>query len=243
MKALKNVDLNNVVFLDIETAKLVEKLEVGTSLFDSWKYKISREKDLTNPTDEELITLFDNRASLYAEFSKIVCISIGKIVKVNVDNVESNVLKVFSYSQEKELDLLIAFNKGMNKLVVDNPKTSLCFHCGKSYDMPFIMRRCIVNQLEIPSIIDVANLKPWEITAIDTYELWKGSGFNSGSLLSIATALGIDSPKDDIDGSETSEVYYQEGGLKRIVSYCEKDILTVANILMRMMYKPLVQIG
>lgn len=234
MNALKNVNIDDIVFIDIETAQIVPELKKDMPLWDSWDYKVRRDKDTTDFSDETLIALYNQRAALHAEFAKIICISIGKI--------KDGVLKVKSYSQPEEKDLLIAFGKDIDNIVAANKKTVLAGHAIKVFDLPYIMRRCIVNQLAIPNIIDSSNLKPWEISHLDTAELWKGSGFAPSSLIAIAVSLGIKSPKDDIEGKDTSRVYWQEKtGLERIVTYCEKDILTVANIINRFMYLPLIE--
>jgi hypothetical protein len=123
---------------------------------------------------------------------------------------------------------MTAANKGLR----------LAGHAIKGFDIPFIMRRCLVNQIELPSLIDIAHLKPWELTAIDTLELWKGTGFNGSSLINIATALGIPSPKDEMEGEETYEYYYNhKDGVDLIRKYCEKDVKTVCNIILKCRYE------
>jgi uncharacterized protein YprB with RNaseH-like and TPR domain len=225
MKALKQANLNNVVFLDIETVRIQDTIEAGTPLMDSWEYKMRYSREAADKFEEDLVQSYKDKAALYAEFAKIVCITIGKV--------QNGVLKLKSYSNHDEKALLTEFTDVLNGLVAANPKIQLCGHAIKGFDIPFIMRRCLVNRVEVPDLIDVADVKPWLMTALDTLELWKGTGFYSASLINIAVALGLPSPKQDMQGSETSSVYYTEGeaGLKRIATYCEKDVLTLTNIV------------
>lgn len=233
MKILKALDLNDVVFIDIETVAAVEKLEQGTALWDSWDYKMKHGRDPLGEADDPS-KLFADKAALYPEYGKIVCITIGKI--------KEGSLRVKSYSGHDEKEILEQFCTALTNITASNGKTVLCGHAIKGFDIPWLMRRCIVNQVPLPLLLDTAHLKPWETTAIDTMDLWKGTGFNGGSLIAIAVALGLHNPKDDIEGFETTGVYYNEKeGLQRIVKYCEKDVLTVANIVLKCRYEPTVE--
>lgn len=235
MKALKNLDLDSVVFLDIETANMVKELEKDTPLYTSWEWKMKFSRDkIADITDEGLKKLYLETGGLYPEFAKIICISIGVI--------KDNTLKVKSYFGDDEKELLQNFTDTMNKIIARNKNAIIAGHAIKGFDCPFIMRRCIVNGIEPNSLIDFGAAKPWEVTAVDTFELWKSTAFNSASLINIATALGIPSPKDDIGGYQVNETYYSgvEGSLARIAKYCEKDVLTVANVVRKCMFLPVI---
>ena len=228
MKALKQADLNNVVFIDIETVRVNKELEPDSSLYDSWHYKMrySREAE-EKGFEENLFDSFKQKAALYAEFGKIVCITVGKI--------KNDELVLKSYANADEAALLTEFTDVMNSIIAANPKTQLCGHAIKGFDIPYIMRRCLINGIEVPDLFDVADVKPWLMTALDTLELWKGTGFYSASLINIAVALGLPSPKQDMNGSETSEVFYnEENGLERIKTYCERDVETVCNVVRKL---------
>lgn len=229
MKILKQLDLENVIFIDIETVNQVPVLEKDSLLYQSWAYKMKYGRDPIGGDDP--IAKYDAEAALYPEFAKIVCITIGKISK-------NSVLKIKSYVGDDEKEILTNFCAALNSLIAANNKTVLCGHAIKGFDIPWIMRRCIVNGVELPSLIDTAHLKPWETTSIDTLELWKGTAFNSASLITIAVALGLANPKDKLSGYETSKTYYNEpNGLDLIREYCEKDVLTVANIVRKCRYE------
>ena len=116
----------------------------------------------------------------------------------------------------------------------------LCAHNGKEFDFPYIARRMIIHGIELPQLLQIAGKKPWEIQHLDTLQLWKfGDYKHYTSLKLLAEILGIPSPKDDIDGSQVAHVYYKEKNLPRIVTYCEKDVITIAQVLLRFCNKPL----
>ena len=230
MKALRNLNLNNVVFIDIETAPIVKELQLDTPLFDSWAYK--KKKD--NLDNEGLIASFSKEAGLHPEFAKILVISVGRIL-------EDGTIAIKSYSSDNEVELLNEFNEDLNLVVSSNSKTQFCGHAAIGFDIPFIHKRMIVNQIRPCGILDNSGAKPWEVNILDTKDLWKVTSFYPTSLINIAVALGVPSPKGDIDGSQVGMVYWsgEKGALERITKYCENDVFATANILMRMMYKPL----
>lgn len=231
MRALDKVNLKDVVFVDIETAPLVPKLELDTPLFESWSY-MNRNKNLSNT---ELIELYDRESALYAEFARAVCISVGRINK--------DKLSVRTYIDLDEGKMLEEFNNDLYKVTSSNRKTQFCGHASKTFDLPFLFKRLIVNQIKPHDLIDSSGLKPWEVTGIDTMELWKGSSYMNSSLLSISTALGLPSPKDDISGANVGKLFWsnEKDRLRRIADYCEKDVLTTSNILRRFKFEPLLE--
>lgn len=236
MKAVQNVNLENVIFIDIETVSLEKDLQKDSPLYLSWHYK--QKDNFTKDQYVELNESYQKISGLYPEFAKIICISIGKVVGEN--------LQVKTYCSDNEKELLQEFIETLNKMQGRNKNLVFCGHCIKGFDLPYIMRRCIVNGVQTSSMFDFGSAKPWEINVIDLFELWKGSSFNSASLINIAVALGLPSPKDDIAGYEVAETYWNSkdnAGLKRIATYCEKDVLTTANILLKCMYKEPISIA
>ena len=217
---LKKIPFQKVLFLDIETVPQVANWnELSPEWQNLWSKKI--EKQLSeNETPEEF---YGKRAGILAEFGKIVCISCGIIT-------QENTLKLKSFYGDDEVDILLGFNK----LIQDNYFKSdliLCAHNGKEFDFPFMARRMIINEIEVPNALNLQGKKPWEIPHLDTMELWKfGDYKHYTSLNLLAAVLGIPTPKDDIDGSQVASVYYDEKDLERIKTYCEKDVLTVAQI-------------
>ncbi|MER3471912.1 MAG: 3'-5' exonuclease [Chitinophagaceae bacterium] len=228
------MNYNNILFLDIETVSQKENYE---ELSDSWKELwdikaglISRNKETDTPEG-----IYD-RAGIYAEFGKIICISCG-CIHGSGDN-RKMVIK--SFAHEDECKLLLDFAEMMKKWSGDSDKF-LCAHNGKEFDYPYICRRMIINSVEIPEELKIAGRKPWEVRHLDTLELWKfGDYKNYTSLKLLAQVLGVPSPKDDIDGSMVNMVYWKEKNLQRIVTYCQKDVVTLANVFLRMHCEPLI---
>lgn len=234
MKILRELNLKDLLFIDIETVPLVQELKEGTPLHESWDYKVRHNRDNDN-YEGTLNESYIKHSALYAEFAKIVCITVGMVV--------NDVLKIKSYSDDDEVVILNDFTRQLTNMSANNRGLRLAGHAIKGFDIPFIMRRCIINQIELPSLIDTAHLKPWELTAIDTLELWKGSGFRGCSLINIATALGLSSPKDEMEGGDTYKVYYNvKNGLDLIRQYCEKDVKTVCNVILKCRYEKPVEL-
>ncbi|RYD91164.1 MAG: 3'-5' exonuclease, partial [Sphingobacteriales bacterium] len=169
------------------------------------------------------------RAGIYAEFGKIICISCGCI---HADGDERKLL-LKSYAGDDEAALLREFATSLQQHWA-RPDRYLCAHNGKEFDYPYLCRRMIINGIAIPEPLLIAGRKPWEVRHLDTMELWKFGDFKSYTSLNLlAAALGVPSPKDDIDGSMVGDVYWKEKDLDRIVRYCQKDVITLANVLLR----------
>lgn len=225
------ISKENILFLDIETVPEFETYEelseVKKELFAQ---KTAYQRKSKSVGEEELpVEDFYEKAGIWAEFGKIVCISVGYFVLNNLDR-EFRVKSIFGDDETKILqdfkDLLdVHFNK---------PQHVLCGHNGKEFDFPFIARRMIVKRVELPSKLNLFGKKPWEVPHLDTLELWKFGDYKHYTSLKLLTSiLDIPSPKDDIDGSQVAEVYYKEKDLKRIAVYCEKDTLAVAQLFLR----------
>jgi 3'-5' exonuclease len=226
---------NNILFLDIET---VPQFSMYSELPPDWKQlwdtkSTSLVKYHEGQTNETLYP----RAGIYAEFGKIVCISCG--VLQGMGDQRKIIIKSFSGDDEKLL--LQQFNDMLNKWAAGEQKF-LCAHNGKEFDFPYLCRRMIINNLPIPPMLNISGKKPWEVNHFDTLELWKFGDYKSFTSLNLlAHTLGIKTPKDDIDGSMVWEVYWKEKNLQRIVTYCQKDVVTVAQILLRMNAEPLIK--
>ena len=229
---LENIKLSSVLFLDVETAPIVYKYKDLNSktkpLWDA-KFKPDKYRGQQAETPESHY----KKAGVFAEFSKIICISVGFF------NEETFRVKSFSGDDEKLLleDFSALLNKHFNR-----KEHLLCAHNGKEFDFPFLCRRMLVNSLKLPKILNISGKKPWEINHLDTMELWKfGDYKNYTSLNLLANIFNIPTPKDDIEGSDVARVYWEEKNLKRIVTYCQKDVLTVAQLLLRFMGEPLIE--
>ena len=230
-----NLKLNfeNILFLDIETVPEVENYsdlsEEKQELFDL-KTQYQRKDEIT-PSE------FYEKAGIWAEFGKIVCISVGFFSNFNST---SRAFRVTSFFGE-EVKILNDF-KNLLKNHFNKPQHLLCGHNGKEFDFPYIARRMIIHQIALPEKLNLFGKKPWEIPHLDTMELWKFGDYKHFTSLKLLTSiLKIPSPKDDISGSEVGEVYYKEGNIDRIVRYCEKDTVAVAQLLLRFNNEPLIE--
>jgi uncharacterized protein YprB with RNaseH-like and TPR domain len=217
--------LNNILFLDIET---VPQEENWNSLSKTTQ-ELFEQKTKYQRKDEFTAAQFYEKAGIWAEFGKIICISVGYFVDVE----KNKQLRLTSFYGDDEHQLLSDF-----KVLLDthfaNKTSVLCAHNGKEFDFPFIARRMIVHQIELPKKLNLFGKKPWEVPHLDTLELWKFGDYKHYTSLKLLTSiLGVPSPKDDINGSEVAHVYYKEKDLQRIVTYCEKDTIAVAQILLR----------
>lgn len=228
--------LKNVLFLDVETVCGKAKFhDLSDRLKDHWRKKakiITSNKDLT---EEECIQCYYRKSAIYAEFNKIICISVGYLDYGE----EQTVLKVKSFAGQDERDLLLNFAKLLNKHYADPDNHYLCGHNIKEFDCPVICRRMLINQIDHPKMLKLSRRKPWQLKhLLDTLEMWKfGDYKNYISLDLLAALLDIPSPKQDIDGSMVSTVYWEDNDLERIKNYCQDDVVTTANVFLKLIFK------
>ena len=231
---LKNVLLQDLLVLDLET---VSQFATFNELDEDWQELWTKKAGALNNADVNASLVYD-RAAIYAEFGKIVCIGLGIFHLVDG---EIN-LKVKSIAGHDEKAILLEFVDLLNTHFNIDGKHRLVAHNGKEFDFPFLCRRMLIHGIEIPNLLNIVGKKPWEIMHLDTMELWKfGDYKNYTSLNVLAKCFGIPSPKDDIDGSMVGHTYWQQNDLDRISVYCKKDIVTTAQILMK--YKHLALIA
>lgn len=223
---LEKIDLSKILVLDIET---VPQYPSFADVPEKWQSLWSKKSATLRKTEGESEADVYPRAGIYAEFGKIVCISCGFFSSAG----RSYQFRVKSFYGSDEAKLLTDFNYMLEKHFSDIG-SSLCAHNGKEFDYPYIARRCLLNGLEIPSLLDIAGKKPWEVNLLDTMELWKfGDYKNYTSLELLAASFGIPTPKDDIDGSMVWKVFWQENDIERIMTYCQKDVVTVAQLMLK----------
>ena len=222
---ISKLNLENILFLDIETVPEVQYYsDLEKSKQDLWE-----QKSLYQRKDEFTAEDFYPRAGIWAEFGKIICISVGYFTFQG----DVRMFRTTSFYGE-EIKIL----KDFKTLLISHfsqAKHLLCAHNGKEFDFPFIARRMIINKIELPYKLNLFGKKPWEVPHLDTLELWKFGDYKTYTSLKLLTnVLGIPSPKDDIDGSEVYRVYYEENDIDRIITYCEKDTIAVAQIFLRL---------
>tara|TARA_R110000744_G_scaffold121116_2_gene225558 strand:+ start:25351 stop:26130 length:780 start_codon:yes stop_codon:yes gene_type:complete len=245
MRNLKSENINNILFLDIETAPNWEHLKdapeyIKKEWVQKFKYRdgapifpdVKENPNYSDPIYLKKYNLYfedlwKKSAGIYPEFSRIVCISMGFMYGED--------FRLKSYSDKDEGVLLDSFLADLSSFQSINKFTKLCAHYGKGFDFPYIAKRLLIHRKTLPLILDNYGLKPWDMfNLIDTLEVWKMGGYgNGGTLGSIAMCFGIPSPKDDIDGGDVSRCYHN-GEIDRIVFYCEKDIVTLVNVFKAM---------
>ena len=230
---LQKIDLKNVLFLDIETVPAESSFE---QLSEEEQNLFSHKTAYQRKTEETSASDFYERAGIWAEFGKIICISVGYFM-------ESDQLLTFrikSFSGEEKI-LLNDFSQLIHTHF-SKPEQLLCAHNGKEFDFPFIARRMIVNGINIPEKLNLFGKKPWEVAHLDTLELWKfGDHKNYTSLRLLAAIFGFPSPKDDISGADVASVYWEDRDLDRIAHYCEKDVLATAQLFLKMKRMPVIR--
>lgn len=230
---LDNIRVEDVLFLDIETVPVVQSLEM---LDPRMQVLWEKKSKLFRAADQSAGDVYE-RAGIYSEFGKIICISVG-IIKEK----DPFALRLKSFYGDDEKTILSEFSEMLAKFSKSNRETLLCAHNGKEFDYPYIARRMIINNLVIPELLDNAGKKPWEVKLLDTVDLWKFGDYKNYTSLDLLTSiLGIPTPKDDIDGSMVAGIYYGERDLERIVKYCEKDVIAIVQVLLRFMNKPIVK--
>ncbi|OUR98107.1 3'-5' exonuclease [Flavobacteriales bacterium 33_180_T64] len=222
---ITKLNIENILFLDIETVPETEFFsELDDVKQDLWSHKSQYQR-----RDEFTAEEFYDRAGIWAEFGKIICISVG-YMKMEGDMRNFRVTSFYG----DEIKIL----KGFKNLLIthfNSNKHLLCAHNGKEFDFPYIARRMIIHNIELPYKLNLFGKKPWEVPHLDTLELWKFGDYKTYTSLKLLTnVLGIPSPKDDIDGSEVYRVYYEKKEVDRIITYCEKDTIAVAQVFLRL---------
>lgn len=230
---LNDVKPEDILFLDIETVpqypSYAEMPETGKKFWDKKAAQLIKDNESTPETIYQ-------RAGIYAEFGKIICISVGLIIPKEGERT----FRVISFADHSEKKLLLGFSEMLQKFE-KRKNAHLCAHNGKEFDFPYIARRMLINGIDLPESLNVAGKKPWEVNFIDTQELWKFGDYKSFTSLNLLTyVFGIPSPKDDIDGSQVADCYYVENNLPRIAIYCEKDVLAIAQLMLKYKNLPLI---
>lgn len=221
------IKLSNILFLDIETVPELENFEELNDV----KQELFAKKTQYQRKEEFSPEEFYERAGIWAEFGKIVCISVGFF-----DNHSKDLtFRLKSFYGIDEVKILFDF-KNLLENFYSKKQHVLCAHNGKEFDFPYIARRMIIIKMELPEKLNLFGKKPWEVAHLDTLEMWKFGDFKHYTSLNLLTnILGIVSPKEDIDGSQVAQVYYKENDLDRIAKYCENDTLAVAQVYLRLM--------
>ena len=221
-------ELRDVIFLDIETvAHHYDYEHLDERLKAQWARKASYFKRDSQLTDGDV---YRDRAGIYAEFGRVVCVAVGKFVENENGDV---ILRTKAYYGDDEKALLTDLKAMLEKM--DPMLTRLCAHNGKEFDFPYLCRRMLINCIPLPAILNLSSRKPWDVQHIDTMELWKFGDYKHFTSLDLLAAIfNIPSSKSDIDGSQVNAVYHLENGLARIVDYCLRDVVVLAQLFLKL---------
>lgn len=224
---LEKVSLEKVLFLDIET---VPQTYQFPDLEEDAKHLFELKTRFQQNEDKSFEQLYNEKASILSEFGKIVCISVGFVRETTT----GKQLRMKSFYHDDEETLLNQFKKLLDEHY-NTPYHILCGHNAKEFDFPYICRRMLINGIKLPATLDIAGKKPWEISHLDTMELWKFGDYKAyTSLALLCHVFKIPTPKDDISGADVARVYYEENDLERIKMYCEKDVVALVQLFLRM---------
>lgn len=231
-----NQVLEKIVFLDVETVCATPSYEeLPERMKPLWDKKSSKFQNIEKTLKAE--DLFFEKAAIQAEFGKIICISCGYL---QIEDGKMN-MKMKSFYGHDEYIILTEFSEMINHFFAKDTATKkICTHNGREFDIPYLCRRMLINRVELPKLLDIAGKKTWNVDFIlDTQDLWRFGDMKAYTSLDLLAALfGIPSPKDDIEGSEVSRVYWKENNLERIKVYCEKDVKTTAQVFLAMNQLP-----
>lgn len=216
---MAKTDIEKILFLDIETVPLVYRYnELDETTRELWDKKWQYNKDIS--PDQQYA-----KAGIYAEFAKVVCIGLGFY--------NQKKFRVKTIASENELEVLNEF-AALLKQHFNTAGHLLCAHNGKEFDFPFLCRRFLINNLQLPKVLQLQGLKPWHVNHIDTMDLWKfGDIKNFSSLNLLAHVFGIPSPKEELDGSLVGKTFYEDKNIEKIERYCKKDVITLARVYNR----------
>ena len=223
---LIDIKIKNILFLDIETVPCSPSFEDLDITFQTlWGEKTAwQRKEEYTPAE-----FYKLKAGVMAEFAKIICISVGYLF---TEKNETH-FRIKSFYGDDEKQIITDFNELLNSQF-SKKQHQLCAHNGKEFDFPFIARRTLINGLKLPVLLDIAGKKPWEVNHLDTMELWKFGDYKHYTSIKLLAALfNIPTPKDDIDRSQVAGVYWNDKDLERIKKYCQKDTLTVAQLILK----------
>lgn len=218
-----------ILFLDIETVPIYASFDEVPMI----EKELFERKTTYKRGEECSVEEFYRKAGIWAEFGKVVCVSVGYFVEGK--------LRITSFASKDEKEILLQF-KELLAGHFNQSEHLLCGHNAKEFDFPFIARRMIVNRIDLPNQLNLFGKKPWEIPHLDTMEMWKFGDYKHYTSIKLLThILNIPSPKGDIDGSKVGEVFYVDDDLPRIVRYCEQDVLALARVYLVLNNEPIVE--
>lgn len=226
--------LSKLIFIDIETvAKTAKYDELPENFKKLWSERCEYLRhQFEDNADKDDAQLWEYKAGLHAEYNKVICVSFGRLHFKE----EGTIFNVKSIYGDNEAEVIGKVFMALDQLYSKYPQLLLCGHNLKNFDFPILCKKAVINNKPIPKALQVHDKKPWESPLFDTMDVWGFGSWKEGivNLKTICASLDIPTPKDDIDGSEVNGVYWKENDLERIVKYCEKDVVALARIMLRL---------
>jgi len=231
---IQQIDIESLLFIDIETVSQKPVYDdLAPNIREFWDHKGRIIAPEFSPEDA-----YQNKAAIFAEFGKIICISIGYVIETD-GQLEA---KLKSFYHDDEEILLREFQAFIHKIEKGKRAYSLCGHNIKEFDIPYLCRRILINKINLPNFLDFTSKKPWEVSVYDTLHLWRFGDYKNYTSLNLLCAIfNVPTPKDDIDGSMVGKVYWSEKDLPKIVRYCQKDVVAVIQLILSLQNKPMIQ--
>jgi 3'-5' exonuclease len=158
------------------------------------------------------------KLSLSAVTAKIICLCY---------TIEPSVSGTIEVLKGEESDIL----KGFWKIVPDC--NLFVGHNILDFDMRFIYQRSVIHNIKPSRDIPFTRFRNAPI--YDTMQEWSKWGREHASLDSLSKALGIPSPKENLDGSKVYP-YYRAGKLPEIIEYCKRDVESVRAVYKRLTF-------
>jgi len=230
-----NIPITKILFLDIETVGISEdydtcesdnpEIAAQFSKYFDWFQK--RFPEDANVEIDAKNFMFRRRTALVPEFAKIVCVSVSFVT-------DKGDIKSQTFSGDDEKQVLLDSQSLLERC--GKLGFYLCGHNLKNFDIPMLAKRMVINGLLPPSILPSYDTKPWEIKAIDTKEIWQFGSYTSiGSLDLMCTCMNIPSPKEgEITGEKVHDAYWNDGKLKEIAEYCERDVKVLVDVIKKL---------
>lgn len=239
---MTDINIQDILFIDIETVpKVYSSSELDKAGQAEWKLKA---ESLRKTNFDNDIKLWDEYISFFPEFSKVIAVTVG-VVRPSVKDdpgsplaLHLRTLSADPDDPEGEAKLLVEVGGILTKA---KEGARLCAHNGIKFDFPFLAKRFVINGFNVPPKLQTYGKKPWELTHLDTKELWKMGGYEGATLSTLCWALGIESPKTDMDGSMVRKVYLVDKDVPRIVKYSQSDVIALVQLWLRMHLQPLIE--
>jgi predicted PolB exonuclease-like 3'-5' exonuclease len=223
---------HKTLVIDIETVPCVKSWNTLPEAMQLHWLKKMEHLVLSDEEKQDAAFCFENRAGIYAEFGKVICIGLGLFTS---NEKKPSKIRLKALYNHDEKALLAEFSNTLKAFQKINKDLVFCGHNIKEFDIPYLCRRFIIQGLQMPEMMQFGGLKPWQVPLEDTLHLWRfGDYKHYTSLDLLASALDVPSSKTEMDGSEVAERYWKEDQIKEIADYCLQDVYTTSLVYLKL---------